>query len=325
MSDPALTPTRPDDAELTAAPAARWKAELALVVAAFFFGTTFVVVQDAVDRLDPLPFLALRFLMAALVLGFLARGRPASPLVRRDGIAAGTALALGYGLQTIGLQYTTPATSAFVTYLLVVFVPIIALVVFRRRPHPVTLAGIVLALVGLVLLTGADGEGAGIGLGRGELLTLGCAVMFAAHLVILSEISSRHDPVRLTVVQLATVGLGCLAAMLISQAAVALGDDGATGVGTLDGSVLLAAAFTGVFATALAFLLMVWGQRTVSATRAALIFLLEPVFAAALSWVLGDPLTAAAAAGGTLILGGVVLAELGPGLRRARPRDSHGE
>lgn len=317
MSDPALAPPRPDDREPTTGATARWKAELALVVAAFFFGTTFVVVQDAVDRVDPLPFLALRFLLAAVVLGVVARTRPASPMERRDGVAAGTALGVGYVVQTVGLQYTSPSTSAFVTYLLVVFVPIIALVAFRRRPHPATLAGIVLALAGLLLLTGANGEGGGAGFGRGEVLTLGCAVMFAIHLVILSEVASRHDPVRLTVVQLVTVGSGCLAATVIGQAVVALRDDGSPGIGTLDGQVVLAAAFTGVFATALAFLLMAWGQRVVPATRAALIFLLEPVFAAGLSWLTGDPLTAAGAAGGGLILAGVLVAEVATARRPA--------
>lgn len=313
MSETVVPLARPEPAD-QALPA-RWKADLGLVLAAFFFGTTFVVVQDAVERMEPLPFITLRFLLAALVLGVVARNRPASPGELRHGVAAGSALAIGYVTQTIGLQYTSPATSAFVTYLLVVFVPIIAFVVLRRRPHPATIVGIVLALVGLVLLTqGGNHHASGSGLGRGEVLTLGCAVAFAAHLVLLSEVAVRHDPVRLTVVQLATVVVGCLTASLVAEAAHQL--DGSTDGSTLavDGSALVAAAFTGVFATALAFLLMVWGQRAVTATHAALIFLLEPVFAAALSWLTGDPLTATTMAGGALILGAVLVAEVAPNL-----------
>ena len=124
-------------------------------------------------------------------------------------------------LQTIGLQYTGSATSAFITYLLVVFVPVLALVLLRRRPHPVTLAGIAVAVVGLVLLTDPGGGGATGGFGRGEVLTLGCAVAFAAHVVILGETAHRHDPIRLATVQVAVVGGGLPAARASGWAATA--------------------------------------------------------------------------------------------------------
>lgn len=274
----------------------RWQADVALVVAAFFFGTTFLVVQDAVQDADPVSFIAVRFLIAAAVLGALGHGRPSTPGELRHGVAAGSALLVGYVLQTIGLQYTTPSTSAFITYLLVVFVPLITFAVLRLRPHPLTLVGLVLAVGGLVLLTG----GAGMSFGRGEALTLGCAVAFAAHIVILGETAGRHDAIRLTCVQVGTVGVACLAASLV------------TGGLEMGAGALAAAAFTGVFATALAFFAMVWAQRVVSPSRAALILLLEPVFAALLAWATGDPLTASALAGGLLILGAVVVAEVLP-------------
>ena len=293
--------------------APRWQADSALVVAAFFFGTTFLVVQDAVERIDPLPFLAIRFLIGAAVLGLVARRRPRRQEREvgeiRDGVVAGVLLLAGYVLQTVGLQYTTAATSAFITYLLVVFVPFISFALTRQRPHALTLVGIVLAVAGLVLLTG----GADSGFGRGEALTLGCALAFGAHLVFLGEVAPRHDPVRLTTVQLATVGAACLV-----PAAVQGGFDG----DSVDGTALAAAAFTGVFATALAFLAMVWAQRIVNPSRAAIILLLEPVFAALLSALIDEPLTAAAVAGGGLILIAVLLAEVvAPAVsgRTARP------
>jgi drug/metabolite transporter (DMT)-like permease len=284
---------------------AQWRADLALVVAAFFFGTTFVVVQDAVEEADPVDFLAVRFLIAALVLGIAARGRPRSPRVVRHGVVAGLILGGGYVVQTIGLQYTTPSTSAFLTYLLVVFVPILTFAALRRRPHPATLLGIVLAVAGLVLLTG----GGGTGLGRGEILTLGCAFAFAAHMVVLGETADRHDSVRFTFVQLATVGVSCLLASLASDPGpgLAVGD-----------RALVAAAFTGLFATALAFLAVVWAQRTVSPSRAALILLLEPVFAAVFGVLTGDPLTPAGVAGGAFILVAVIVSEVVP--RRPKMR-----
>ncbi|HET8617572.1 MAG TPA: DMT family transporter [Acidimicrobiales bacterium] len=277
-------------------PAARWQADTALVVAAFFFGTTFVVVQDAVADADPVPFLAVRFLIAGAALGLLARRCPAAPRELRHGIAGGAALLVGYLFQTVGLQYTSSSTSAFITYLLVVFVPVITFVALGRRPHPLTLVGLVLAVAGLVLLTG----GPDVAFGRGEVLTLGCAVAFAAHIVILGETADRHDAIRLTCVQVTTVGLACLAAGVV------------TGGLAMPASAWAAAAFTGLFATALAFFAMAWAQRVVTPTRAALILLLEPVFAALLGWATGDEMTTATLAGGALILVAVAVAEVLP-------------
>ena len=236
-------------------PAPRWRADLALVVAAFFFGTTFLIVQDAVEAADPVPFLAVRFLIGGAVLGLLGRGRPATRGELRDGVAGGAALLAGYVLQTVGLQYTTPSTSAFITYLLVVFVPLIGFVALGRRPHPLTLVGLVMAVAGLVLLTG----GADASFGKGEALTLGCAVAFAAHIVIVGETAERHDAIRLTCVQVTTVGVACLVLSVF------------TGGLAMPAGAVAAAAFTGVFATALAFWAMVWAQRVVSPSRAALI------------------------------------------------------
>jgi drug/metabolite transporter (DMT)-like permease len=276
----------------------RRRADLALVVAAFFFGTTFLVVQDAVDEASPVGFLAVRFLLGGAVLALVAwrQHRPGTPGEVRHGVVAGLALLAGYVLQTVGLQYTSAATSAFLTYLLVVVVPLLSWVVLGRRPHPLTALGVVLAVAGLALLTG----GGGTGFGRGEALTLGCAVAFAVHIVILGEVAGRHDPVRFTCVQLLTVGVACL-----GPAAVTGGLD-------LSRDACVAAAFTGVFATALAFLAMVWAQQVVSPARAALVLLLEPVFAALLGWLTGDGLSATAMVGGALVVAAVVVAEVVP-------------
>jgi drug/metabolite transporter (DMT)-like permease len=328
-----------DHREVPPAGPGTWRADGALVVAAFFFGTTFVVVKGAVAHVDPLPFLAVRFLIGAAVLLVAIRLRsarvvrtgsappgPRGPASRHEvlhGVGAGLALWAGYALQTFGLQHTAPATSAFLTYMLVVIVPVIGLVfpvvpprhrpegsrlrrlVFRgQRLHWTTTVGIVVAVAGLVLLTG----GASTGFGRGEVLTLACAAGFAAHIVILGRTAARHDPVRFTAVQLATVGG---ASLLLAT----LDDPGSAAFG---GAPLAAAAFTGVFATALAFLAMVWAQRSVTPSRAALILLLEPVFAALLSWIDGEALSATGAAGGALILVAVVVAEVLP--QRLTPR-----
>jgi drug/metabolite transporter (DMT)-like permease len=282
----------------------RLRADAALVGAALLFGGTFIVVQEGVEQAEPVPFIGARYLIALLVLAPFARRRPPTPGLARDGVVAGIALGAGYIFQTAGLQYTTSSTSAFITYLLVVFVPLIAAVVLRRRPHGLTLVGVAVAVVGLALLTGG-GSGR---LGKGEILTLGCAVSFAAHIIVLAEVARRHDVVRLTLVQIATVCAGCGIAGLFL---------GGYGFGA---KAWVAAAATGIGATALAFVLQVWAQRIVGPTRTALVLLLEPVFAAAFGYVVGERLGWIGVLGGLLILVSVAVTEVGPQLLTQRSR-----
>ena len=191
---------------------------------------------------------------------------------------AGAALLLGYVLQTTGLQYTSSATSAFITYLLVVFVPVLGFVLLGRRPHPVTLAGIAVAVVGLVLLTDPGGGGRPAGFGKGELLTLGCAIAFAAHVVILGETAHRHDPIRLAAVQVTVVGAG------VRAPGVLAGRLRLPGPGPRRGRRHRARGHRAGLRPAGD------GQRTVPPARAAVLLLVEPVFAALLAAVTGDPL-----------------------------------
>ncbi len=281
--------------------------DLALVVAALCFGSTFIVVKDAIDEVEVVPFLAVRFTLAALVLWPFARRRPAQPGELRDGLACGVPLLTGYLFQTIGLQYTDSATSAFITYLLVVVVPILGIALHRRRPHVATLAGVALAVGGLVLLTDPRG---GSGFGKGEVLTLGCAIAFAVHVLVIDATTRRHDPIRLATIQVRVVGLACAGPGLF--------------LGGFDftASALFAAAATAVIATAAAFVLQVTGQREVPPTRAALLLLLEPVFAGILAGFTDDPLGATQVAGAGVIVVAILTSELGPGLldRRVKPR-----
>jgi drug/metabolite transporter (DMT)-like permease len=180
-------------------------AHVALVAAAFFFGTTFVVVKDAIRDVGPVPFLGVRFAIGAAAAWLVARRRPVTPGWLRAGALTGVVLMVGYLFQTIGLQYTTTTRSAFFTYLLLPMVPVLSAVVLRRPPSPTTIAGIALALVGVFLLNDAT-----LAVGRGEALTLGCALAFAVQIVMLAELSPKHDSHRLNAVQLGVVAVGCL-------------------------------------------------------------------------------------------------------------------
>lgn len=285
---------------------------LALAGAAFIYGSTFVVVQRATEDLSPAAFLALRFTVGVAVLGPFARRRAAVQVPGRGrgrgrglhaaGLVAGAALLAGYALQTVGLQYTSTSTSAFLTGLFVVFTPLLVAVLLRRRPRPATTAAVVVATAGLFLLTGAD-----IGFSAGELLTLACAVAFAAHIVIFGEVAGRFDPVRLNAAQLAVVAGGAAAAVPL------------TGLGKVTAAALAAAAFTGVAASALAFTLQLHGQRHVGPTQAALLLSLEPVFAGAFGYAVGERLGAAGFLGAVLILVAVVVTQAAPGRAIAAP------
>ena len=274
------------------------RGELAILAAAFLFGSTFVVMKSAVETAEPVPFLSARFLLAALVLAPIAWKRSASPRLWQDGALAAAALGAGYVFQTVGLQYTTGSVSAFVTYLFVVLVPILSALLLHHLPSRPTVVGLVVATTGLVLLTGGAGS-----LGRGELLTLGCAVCFAFHVVILSVVAPRHDPWRLTAVQLLLVGAVLFVPGLFQ---------GGYGFGITP---WVAAVYTAVAASAAALGLQTWGQRLIGPTRTALLLLVEPVSAAFLGYAVGDRLGLPGLVGAVLILTGIAIAEVTP----ARP------
>lgn len=279
---------------------------MALVGAAFVFGTTFVVVKGAIDHSDPYTFLAVRFLMGALVMTPLAwrRGRsvttpsPSGSLVAH-GVLAGCALVAGYAFQTVGLQHTTGSASAFITYLLVIMVAMFHALRWRRLPAPVVMVGVLIATAGLFLMSGGDRGGAW-SLGLGEVLTLAGAAGFALHIMVLDEVSARHDTLRLHQIQLLVVGAACLVPAVARHQL------------HLTRGAWVAAAYTAVMASALAIYLQTWAQRHLDPTRTALLLMLEPVFAGMLGAMVGDHLGARGALGAAAILVGIALAELGP-------------
>ena len=184
----------------------RFAAEGALVAAAFFFGVTFPLVHDALEDVTPFAYLVLRFGVAVLALGPFAiaivrrRGDDRRLLVR-VGLVAGLLMFGGYATQTVGLQYTTPSTSAFITGLYVMFTPFVEAVIRRAWPGPRIFVSAVLATVGLYLLTGADLGG----IGRGELLTLACAFLFAIWIVYQGAYAARLHPIPFTTMQMVTL------------------------------------------------------------------------------------------------------------------------
>lgn len=284
---------------MTAARRTELAAVAALVGVAFSFGTSFVVVKGALDQVDPVPYLAVRFTVAAAVLVPIALRRPGVPGELRLSTAAGLTYLVAFVAQTAGLARTTPSASAFLTYLLVVAVPLIVFVRTRERPAPVVAVAVAVALTGLALLTGG-----GVGFGAGEALTVVAALLFAYHLVQVGD-AARIDPVRFSAIQCVVVAVPCLLATPFT------GGPPTTPTGWLVG------VYAGVLVTACTMIPWAWAQRHVPPTRAALILLTEPVFAAAADVATGGSLAPLAWVGAALILAGAALAELGSVSRRA--------
>lgn len=270
-----------------------------LVAVTAVWGSTFVVVKDAVTRMPVMGFLTWRFALATIVMAVL-RPHALLRLGRRGwwrGFLLGLSLAGGYIAQTYGLRYTSAAASGFITGMFVVFTPVISGVVLRRRIPWAAWAGVALATAGLAVISLH-----GLSIGFGELLTLVCAFSYAVQLVGLGEWSPHHDPYALAVVQLGTVAVLCtLVALPGHQLRM-----------PPDGGVWAAIAVTAVLATAVAFLVQTWAQSLMSATRAAVIMTMEPVFAGLAAVFAGEHLDWRIPVGGVLVLAAMYLVELGP-------------
>lgn len=282
----------------------RYRADLAIIGISFIWGMTFLVVKAALKDASTLVFLALRFSLAALVLG-LVYHRAARECYRMKPILAASALtgsflALGFVLQTVGLRYTTPSKSAFLTGLSIVMVPIFAAVFERKAPGLSEALGIVIATAGMALMTL---RGESLSIARGDLLTIACAAAFAVHILLMGHFSPKFGSQPFVFFQIAIVAVLALGTFWWAEPPSIRWTPGLVGA-------ILA---TGLLATALAISVQSWAQQYTSPTRTALFFAIEPVFAWLASFAIaGEVLSRRAAFGAALILAGILLVELKP-------------
>jgi drug/metabolite transporter (DMT)-like permease len=270
---------------------------IALIVVTAVWGVTFVQVKDAVAIYPLFAFLAVRFAIATLSLAV-----PAAPRVRalgRKGLVAGAFLGLllasGYALQTAGLERTTVSSTGFITGMYVVLTPLIALALFRTRIGVWAWAGVVVATIGLAMLSGIH-----VGSAAGDLLVLAGAAVYSLQIVLMERYAPIYDAVAFTFAEMLAAAIGLIVV------AIALGDLSVPHGWTVWGALLV----TGVFASALAFLVQTWAQQRTSATRTALAFTVEPVWTAFFGYTLaGDRLGALGWTGCALIMVGILLAE----------------
>jgi drug/metabolite transporter (DMT)-like permease len=269
---------------------------LALVLVAAAWGFAFVWMKDAIARQPYFDFLALRFTIAA-VLMFAVRPQLVRHLDGKfllRGVLLGVALGLGYVTQTIGLEYSTAAITGFFTGLYVVLTPIFAWFLLRERIASKVLLGVILATIGLGLITLN-----GLGFDAGTISLLACAVLFALHIVGLGRWSPGRDTYALTVVQLATVAVVCWIGARV---------DGYQGPPDTD--VWNAILFCAVFATAIAFFVQTWAQSIMDASRVAIILTTEVVFAAVFAVAVGqEVLSPRTIIGGSLMVVAMLVVE----------------
>lgn len=277
---------------------------LAMVLVAVTWGITFSVVDIAAERMSPADLVAWRFGAATVALLLVRRRGPAmGSALRVRGIAMGGLLGLGFLLQTWALTDTDAMMAGFLIGTLVVIAPAIGWVLFRVRPALCTWIGVAAATVGLALLSLRGG-----GFGRGEALTLLAAVVWALHLVLLARWGRPAHALGLARTQTATVAAMALLTVALGGAATGgpLLPAAPADAGTLVGVVFLA-----LPATAAAMIALNWAQPRMSAARAAVILTLEPAAAAGTAVVLGAELGARTVLGGVLLVGAMLIVEVG--------------
>jgi drug/metabolite transporter (DMT)-like permease len=299
----------------------RLRADLALVLCSFLWGTTFVIVQQALADSSVFAFLAVRFTIASVLLGVLYRAdlRRMSRAEFVAGLQIGAAMFLGYAFQTAGLQRTTPSKAAFITGVSVVLVPVFMAMFFRRPANSWIWVGALASLSGLYYVTVPSAESAAAkvgppiagvlnigGLNLGDALVLICAVAFAFQIILIGQYSPRYSVGVLTFLQIAVTAI-CSTLAIPFASVTRIEQPRLIPTGT----VIFAILATAIFTTAFAFTMLVWAQRHTPPAHAALILATEPVFAALTSYLtIHERFGARALLGAALIFAGILLVEL---------------
>lgn len=286
----------------------KYIADFTLLFVAFVWGTTFVVVQNAISFLQPHTFNAVRFFMAALLLSvwLVVFRRDEIKAINKklllSGMAIGFWLFIGYACQTIGLVYTTSSKAGFITGLSVVLVPLLSFFILKIKPGIYAIIGVCIATVGLYLLTMT---GTAV-LNIGDLLVFFCAIGFAMQIIYTGKYSLQYPSLSLTIIQISFVAI-------LSSVCAFLFEDWQKAIQPeilFQREVVIALMVTSFLATAFAFLVQTYFQKYTSATHTALIFATEPVFAALTAFLFaGERMSVGGIIGSIFILLGMIFAE----------------
>ncbi|BCG10001.1 MULTISPECIES: DMT family transporter [Buttiauxella] len=283
--------------------------EAILILITMFWGGTFLAVSYAMTMSGPFFFVGLRFATAALAVGLLSLKtlRGLTWLEIKAGVFIGVSIAIGYSMQTWGLQTIPSSKSAFITAMYVPLVPVLQWICLGRMPGVMSWIGVALAFIGLIFLAGPDGTS--LTLGAGEIITLISALAIAAEIILISAWAGKVDIKRVTIVQLATASIVAFATMIPAGESVP----------AFTPDLLAIALGLGIF-SAIIQVTMNWAQRSVSPTRATVIYTGEPVWAGIFGRIAGERLPVLALLGGALIVLGVLVSELK--LKRKKKQES---
>ncbi|SJZ86437.1 DMT family transporter [Selenihalanaerobacter shriftii] len=277
----------------------RVKADLSLLFVVVVWGTTFAVMKDVFNTITPFYFLTLRFSFAALFLGviFYKRLKKLDFATLKSGMLAGIFLFGGYAFQVTGLKLTTASKAGFITGLAVILVPIFSALIFKKMPSMMTWLGVILATIGLGLLT-FNGE---FIFNKGDLLVLSCAVSLALHILLVDKYVESKDSILLAIVQVGMVAILSIISAGLEGSFVAVSDM----------SIWISIIYMGILGTALAFVIQNKAQTFTTPTRTAIIFSMEPVVGAIFAYLyLGEMISINGYWGGALIVFGMLLAEI---------------
>jgi drug/metabolite transporter (DMT)-like permease len=277
-------------------------ADFLLLLVAIAWGSTFFIVQDAVEQTPVYTFLFWRFFIAALLMGLIAykQWKYLNQAVLLAGGALGLFMFLGYAFQTFGLKYTYSSTVGFITGLNVIVVPFASYLIFKHKASIYSILGAITASIGLYYLT-LNSE---IGFSLGEFYAFVCAIMFALHIVFTDHLSKKHNIHLLVSIQFFTVALCSSIGGWVMEGSIV--------PPKVDELLINAIVITVIFATIFAFWVQTAMQRFTTAAKTAIIFTIEPVSAGVFGYFFaGEVLSGSQLAGAVLILSGMLLAEVG--------------
>ena len=309
-------------------------ADGAILLTTLIWGSTFAVSRDVLDHWPPLSYLALRLPVAALLFAALFPRQlfGASLDAWRSGATLGLLMGCGFIGQTVGLLWTTPAKSAFITGLTTPLVPVVVYALWRARPSRENFAGIVLASIGGALILAPAGASANVN--TGDLITLAMTVLFAAHITLMGLYARRFDVRQLSAIQITVAAALMLFVWLSVRAWGALAGGLPAGLAreaeplVWNATTATQLVYLATVATVVSFLLWTWGQARMPATHAAVIFSLEPVFATVFAVLLRGSAEwsgGRSTLGAFLVVAGVIVSELRWGRRESEPESVESE
>jgi drug/metabolite transporter (DMT)-like permease len=276
------------------------QAEIYLLIIVIIWGSTFALIKEVIGIIPPYTYLAYRFFLAALILIliFWKMIKEINIMILKKGSLIGIFLFLGYTLQTIGIKYTTATKAGFITGLSVVLVPIISHFFIKDKVNRNSVIGVILAFIGLWFLNYSSS----FSFNLGDFLVLLCSVSFAMHIISVGLFSKKLDYILLAITQITVVFvLSLLMAIIFERPAIHL---------SYSFNIWRSIVITGIFATALAFYMQNRFQRYSTATKTAIIFSGEPIFAAIFAYLLlGEKVSVIAWAGGLLIILGMAISQ----------------